>query len=149
MSDAYWLDIKNKERMETIESSDELHYIYKVYSEYEPGEPKLVAKIYEDVNGELLVKEMVDMDYNYFPPVLLGIFRDWERDDTPTIRRWLETRVVPKTRQFLREMLDAEGLPEWNLVDLLKLNQGRYCDDKFFIEVEIRHTELEKEILSL
>lgn len=111
--------------------------VYKVYSEYESKEkPKLVAKIHEDEKENLLVEVLVPDDYNCFPPDLLGLNRDWEKDDTEQTRHWLETRVVPKTRQFLREMLDAEKIPEWDLVTLLKLNQGRVWDDKFYIEIE-------------
>lgn len=108
--------------------------IYNIYSEYE--ETKLVGKIHEDNTGNMVVEVLVPYEYNYFPPDLLGIFRDWERDDTEQTIYWLESRVVPKSRQFLREMLDAVNLPEWDLVQLLKLNKGRVVDDKFFIEIE-------------
>ena len=110
--------------------------VYYIYSEYEEGEPKLVGKIHEDSEGNLKVEVLVPYEYNYFPPDLLGIYRDWEIDDTPTIRRWLESRVVPRTRQFLRVMLDAYKLPEWDLIELLKLNRGRVSDDKFYVDVE-------------
>ena len=109
--------------------------VYNIYSEYEP-EVKLVGKIHEDERKNLIVEVLVPDDYNCFPPDLLGLNRDWEKDDTAQTRHWLETRVVPKTRQFLREMLDAQKLPEWDLVTLLKLNKGRVWDDKFYIEIE-------------
>lgn len=108
--------------------------IYNIYSEYEGL--RLVGKIHEDENENLTVEVLVPIEYNYFPIDLLGPHRDWELDDTEQIRRWLETRVVPKNRQFLRDMLDAYNIPEWDLVTLLKLNHGRVVDDKFYIEVK-------------
>ena len=108
--------------------------IYNIYSEYK--DLRLVGKIHEDNKGAMFVEVLVPDEYNYFPIDLLGPHRDWERDDTEQILRWLETRVVPRNRQFLREMLDAYKIPEWDLVTLLKLNKGRACDDKFFIEIE-------------
>lgn len=108
--------------------------IYNIYSEYE--DLRLVGKIHEDEDENLRVEVLVPMEYNYFPIDLLGPHRNWELDDTEQNRRWLETRVVPKNRQFLRDMLDAYKIPEWDLVTLLKLNHGRVVDDEFYIEIE-------------
>lgn len=118
---------------------DKVVRIYNIYSEYE--DTRLVGKIHEDNKGNMQVEVLVPYEYNYFPPDLLGINRDWELDDTVQIIRWLETRVIPKTRQFLREALDAVKLPEWDLVQLLKLNKGRVVDDKFYVDIEEMSSE--------
>lgn len=108
--------------------------IYNIYSEYD--ELRLVAKIHEDKNENLVTEVLVPYEYKYFPIDLLGVNRDWDVNNTNQNRRWLESRVIPRTRQFLDDMLEAVKLPEWDLVQLLKLNKGRVVDDKFYIEIE-------------
>jgi hypothetical protein len=108
--------------------------VYEIYSEYEK-DTKLVGKIHCNKEDKMYIEEFVPLDYNYFPVDLLGIYRDWERDNQANIIRWLESRVIPRNRQFLREILDMYRIPEWDLDTLLKLNHGRVTDDKFYVEI--------------
>ena len=108
---------------------------YIIHSLY-TGKDDVVGIIHSNKDNKLYCEVLIPKNRLDFPINLLGPHRDWERDDTPTIKRWLESRVVPPTRQFLRQMLDDYKIPEWDLDTLLRLNQGKVCDDKFYIEIE-------------
>lgn len=107
---------------------------YLIYSGYTNNE--LVGIINSDEKNKLTCEVLISKDRYDFPIDLLGPHRDWERDDTATIKRWLESRVVPPTRQFLRQMLDEYKIPEWDLDTLIKLNSGKSVNDKFSVILE-------------
>lgn len=106
---------------------------YIIYSGYSNNE--IVGKIYCDKDNKLTCEVLIPDTRYDFPIDLLGPHRDWEKDDTATILRWLESRVVPRNRQFLRQMLDAYNIPEWDLDTLLKLNKGKTVNDKFSVDI--------------
>jgi hypothetical protein len=108
---------------------------YIIHSEYR-GTDDIVGIIHCDENNYYKVEVLVSSDRYDFPVDLLGPHRDWGEESQPEIIRWLESRVVPRNRQFLRQMLDAYNIPEWDLDTLLKLNHGRVCDDKFYVEIK-------------
>lgn len=112
---------------------------YLIYSGYTNNE--LVGIIHSDDKENLVCEVLIPDDRYDFPIDLLGPHRDWERDDTLTIRRWLESRVIPPTRQFLRQMLDEYKIPEWDLDTLIKLNNGKSVNDKFSVKLEEIHNE--------
>ena len=119
---------------------DEEHLLktYIIYSNYE-GKHDICAKIrsyLQDDHSEYYVVEQVgDPDRWDFPPDLLGVNRDWGLESQDEIIRWLESRVIPKTRQRLKEILFMNKLGYWDLDTLLKLNHGRVTDDKFEVEI--------------
>lgn len=114
---------------------------YRIYSDY-VKKHDLVGIIHctlqENLEWYYRVEILVPPERLDFPIDLLGVNRDWGLESQPEIIRWLESRVVPRNRQFLNQMLEAVGLTEWDLDALLKLNKGRVTDDKF--EVEIVYT---------
>jgi hypothetical protein len=108
---------------------------YVIHSEYNKTDD-IVGIIHCDSNCHYKVEVLVPKERHDFPVDLLGINRDWGEESQPEIIRWLESRVVPRNRQFLDQMLTANNIPEWDLDTLLKLNKGRVCDDKFYVEIE-------------
>lgn len=50
------------------------------------------------------------------------------------ILNWLKDRVIPPNRDMLKEILEANGLYEYNWKELIKLNHGRCTDDYFSVE---------------
>lgn len=114
---------------------------YTIHSEYTNT---IVGKIYN--NNGIYTCELLCPEERYdFPITLFGTHREWERDDQATIIRWLESRVIPKDRQFLDEILRLHGLDHWDLETLLKLNQGRTVNDKFYLEIEEDYSD-EKQV---
>ena len=111
---------------------------YVIYSNYE-GKHDICAKIYDylqdDYSEYYVVEQVGDIDRWDFPPDLLGIHRDWGLESQDEIIRWLHSRVVPKTRQFLDVMLQAHGLTHWDLDALLRLNKGKVTDDMFEVAI--------------
>lgn len=112
--------------------------VYLIYSDYN-DEKDLCGKIHhtltKDLEDHYRVEIVGDKDRWDFPVDLLGLHRDWGEESQPEIIRWLESRVIPKNRQFLDTILSHYGLDRWDLDTLLKLNHGRVCDDKFSVEI--------------
>ncbi len=49
-------------------------------------------------------------------------------------RRWVETRVPPRSKQNIEEILDAYGLDEYYIPALFAACKGRSADDDFLVE---------------
>lgn len=112
---------------------------YIIWSDYifdNKKEPDIIGIITVE-NDEIYKCELLCPENRFdFPIELFGLHRDWEIDDKATIIRFLESRVVPRNRQFIDEMLRQNGLDHWELDSLLKLNHGKSTDDKFRVEIE-------------
>ena len=110
---------------------------YNIYNDYD-GKHELCGIIHCEIREfepYYIVEIVGNKDRYDFPVDLLGIHRDWGNESQPEIIRWLESRVVPKNRMWLDKILESVGLHEWDLDTLLRLNQGRVCDDEFSIEI--------------
>lgn len=51
--------------------------------------------------------------------------------------RWVQSRIVPPSRQNIGQILRANGMKRYDEYALLVKNQGRCCQDEFYLE-EIR-----------
>lgn len=48
--------------------------------------------------------------------------------------RWVQSRIVPSSRQNIGQILRANGMKEYDEHALLVKNQGRSCQDECYIE---------------
>lgn len=76
-------------------------------------------------------------------PLMLGLFAQKGQLEVPDkwTRRWIEERIAPQGRQNLGEILRANGLTEYDPIELLAVGQGRSAQDDFLIREVTPHTE--------
>lgn len=48
--------------------------------------------------------------------------------------RWVQSRIIPSSRQNIGEILRANGMRSYDEHALLIKNEGRSCQDEFYIE---------------
>ena len=48
--------------------------------------------------------------------------------------KWVQARIVPHTRQNIGQILRANGMKRYDEHALLVKNQGRCCQDEYYIE---------------
>ena len=61
------------------------------------------------------------------PPVLFNNL------DEHNLFRWLDTRKIPKNRQYVQQILDAVGVEQGDTLGLLELSKGLSVNDSFWI----------------
>ncbi|MCD8021823.1 MAG: hypothetical protein LUF30_02165 [Lachnospiraceae bacterium] len=54
--------------------------------------------------------------------------------DSDWSMRWVQSRIVPSSRQNIGEILRANGMDSYDEHQLLMKNEGRSCQDNFYIE---------------
>lgn len=48
--------------------------------------------------------------------------------------RWVQSRIIPSSRQNIGEILRINGMRSYDEHELLLKNEGRSCQDEFYIE---------------
>ena len=66
-------------------------------------------------------------------PMMFIPFLDERRVPSHWARVWVEMRTVPSGRQNLGEILRANHMGEYRLVELMELSEGRSSDDDFIV----------------
>ena len=76
-------------------------------------------------------------------PLMLGLFAQKGQFEVGDkwARRWIEERIPPQSRQNLGEILRANGLSEYDPIELLSLGKGRSAQDDFLIRETTAHVE--------
>jgi hypothetical protein len=71
-------------------------------------------------------------------PVMFGFPIAGTTPNPPSsaILDFLENRVIPPNRDYLKEILHQNGIYEYSWQELIKLNKGRTTDDYYRVEVE-------------
>lgn len=54
--------------------------------------------------------------------------------DSDLSMRWVQSRIIPSSRQNIGEILRANGMRSYDEHKLLLKNEGRSCQDEFYIE---------------
>ncbi len=49
--------------------------------------------------------------------------------------RWVQSRIIPSSRQNIGEILRANGMKRYDEHALLIMNEGRCCQDEFYLEL--------------
>ena len=78
----------------------------------------------------LYLVERIERDGSQFP------FEMMETCSGYTLKRFVEARMTPKSRQGLYEDMKAAGIEEYSIAALLKASNGRDCSDPFWIRFE-------------
>ena len=79
---------------------------------------------------------------NGYPTKLFGFRSGWAGDKFPFSRqadhervwKWFLMRVTPKSRQLIEEYLKAWGLKRYDVWEIIKATNARYCNEPFYIE---------------
>ena len=84
-------------------------------------------------------KYTIDIPENVTPkeaPFMMSLFlkkgirtmnSDWSM-------RWVQSRIIPSSRQNIGEILRVNGMRSYDEHKLLLKNEGRSCQDEFYIE---------------
>ena len=84
-------------------------------------------------------KYTIDIPENVTPeetPFMMSLFlkkgirtmnSDWSM-------RWVQSRIIPSSRQNIGEILRVNGMRSYDEHELLLKNEGRSCQDEFYIE---------------
>lgn len=110
---------------------------YKIYND---NNGKHIANIYYEKNtdeysGELLEKEMCPMIFcTYTPGMGRCLYGTEPHPSSDRILNWLKDRVIPENRDMLKEILQANGLYEYDWRVLIRMNHGKCTDDDFRVE---------------
>lgn len=54
--------------------------------------------------------------------------------DSQWSMRWVQSRIIPSSRQNIGEILRVNGMDSYDEHKLLVKNEGRCCQDEFYIE---------------
>lgn len=118
-----------------------VRYILKGYTE-ESNEHVITIQV-DDLLGE---KPCCKTLYLSEDEKKIPFLYNFAKDDSDSIYEFLKTRVLPKNRMFIGELLQKEfNSSEYNLFELLKLNKGCCYDDDIHFEIEdekIEHTNI-------
>ncbi|MFR3250465.1 MAG: hypothetical protein ACLTQL_05050 [Eisenbergiella sp.] len=69
-------------------------------------------------------------------PFMLSLFlkKGIRSVDSKWSMRWVQSRIIPSSRQNIGEILRANGMRSYDEHKLLLKNEGRSCQDDFYIE---------------
>ncbi|MDO4266691.1 MAG: hypothetical protein Q4C63_09560 [Eubacteriales bacterium] len=69
-------------------------------------------------------------------PFLMSLFlkKGIRSLDSDWSMRWVQSRIIPSSRQNIGEILRVNGMRSYDEHTLLLKNEGRSCQDEFYIE---------------
>ncbi len=69
-------------------------------------------------------------------PFMLSLFlkKGIRSLDQDASLRWVQSRIIPSSRQNIREILETNKMSSYDEHTLLLKNKGRSCQDEFYIE---------------
>lgn len=70
-------------------------------------------------------------------PFLMSLFlqKGIRHIDPDWSLRWVQSRIIPSSRQNIGEILRVNGLTFYDEHALLMKNQGRCCQDEYYLEI--------------
>ena len=108
------------------------------------SEKRLAYQIYNDTNNNLIANIYIennvytaDLVSTEKPlPILFGFPEMGSRPNPKSeyIENFLADRVIPSNRQNIKQLLEMNGLSEYDWRELIKLNKGRTTDDCYRVE---------------
>lgn len=108
---------------------------------------RIVYRIYDDITNELIADIYFNDNTNEYRadlikksgyiPTLFGFPISGSRPNPKSeyIEAFLSSRVIPSNRDYIKEILQANNLYEYDWRELIKLNKGRTTDDGYRVEV--------------
>lgn len=69
-------------------------------------------------------------------PFMMALFlkKGIRKMDSNWSMKWVQSRIIPSSRQNIGEILRVNGLRSYDEHQLLIKNEGRCCQDEFYIE---------------
>ena len=69
-------------------------------------------------------------------PFMMALFikKGIRRMDSEWSMKWVRSRIIPSSRQNIGEILRVNGMRSYDEHKLLIKNEGRSCQDEFYIE---------------
>ena len=69
-------------------------------------------------------------------PFMMSLFlkKGIHRMDSDWSMKWVRSRIIPSSRQNIGEILRVNGMRSYDEHKLLLKNEGRSCQDEFYIE---------------
>lgn len=69
-------------------------------------------------------------------PFMMSLFlkKGIRKMDSEWSMKWVQSRIIPSSRQNIGEILRVNGMRSYDEHKLLVKNEGRSCQDEFYIE---------------
>lgn len=109
-----------------------------------PGTPGCFLKSYEEVHGKRLYYKLSNYDsyrgvfgHECVNELIVSRVMDVlgiRHVDSTWSMKWVQSRIVPSSRQNIGQILRANGMESYDEYKLLLKSQGRSCQDEFYIE---------------
>lgn len=80
-----------------------------------------------DIPGDVSTKEVPYIMASFVKRGKRTVGNDWSM-------RWVRERIVPNTRQNIGQIMRENGMKRYDEHELLVKNQGRCCQDDYYIE---------------
>lgn len=80
-----------------------------------------------DIPEDVSYKEAPFMMSLFLKKGIRSVDPDWSM-------RWVQSRIIPSSRQNIGEILRVNGMRSYDEHKLLLKNEGRSCQDEFYIE---------------
>ena len=108
--------------------------VFEIYDAAHRNRRACARLICSDSQGDIRIEISPDVGPDDLP-MLLGLFAERGQLEVPAkwARRWVAERVPPQGRQNLGEVLRANGLREYNEIELLARAEGRSSQDDFMV----------------
>ena len=108
--------------------------VFDIYDASKRGRKPVAQLVYDGAKGEMHISISEDATPSDLP-LMLGLLAEKGQREVPDkwARRWVEERIPPRGRQNLGEILRAQGLDDYDEIELLASAEGRSAQDDFLI----------------
>ena len=90
---------------------------------------------YDEQTRQYTIDSPEDVSFRETPFMLSLFLKKGIRSvDSKWSMRWVQSRIIPSSRQNIGEILRANGMRSYDEHKLLLKNEGRSCQDDFYIE---------------
>lgn len=97
---------------------------------------KIVAILNYDENAKSYTIDIPENVSSMETPFMMSLFlkKGIRKMDSDWSMKWVQSRVIPSSRQNIGEILRVNGMRSYDEHELLLKNEGRSCQDEFYIE---------------
>lgn len=121
--------------------------VYEVKDETDESGKVLAWLFYSPETKQFRIELPSDADYWTTPLLLSSLLERGEYSINPSwSQMWVEQRIVPIDRQNIRQILEDNGLKEYDPYELLILANGRCAQDEYYLK-EVQIADLPEEIM--
>lgn len=108
----------------------------KKYAVKRNNQEKIVAVLNYDESNKSYTIEIPDDVTEKEAPFMMSLFiqKGIRSMDSDWSLKWVQSRIIPSSRQNIGEILQVNGMKSYDEHTLLLKNNGRCCQDEFYIE---------------